>query len=62
MQSIVKLSVGYTFSVIYAQGYIQALYAEYHHAKCRYAECRGAKKTAELVFTYQVTNFLQWLF
>jgi hypothetical protein len=49
MPSIVKLIVGYAFSVIYAQCYIRALYAEYHHAECRYgesryAECRGAKK------------------
>ncbi len=43
MQSIVKLIVGYAFSVIYAECYIQFLYVECHHAECRNAECRCAE-------------------
>jgi hypothetical protein len=35
MQSIVMLSF------IYSQHHIQALYAEFRNAQCRYAECRG---------------------
>jgi hypothetical protein len=29
------------FSVIYAVGHIQALYAVCHYVECHYVECRG---------------------
>ncbi len=38
-------------SVIYAECYIQALYAECHYAECCFAECRGANLKADFLKT-----------
>jgi hypothetical protein len=32
------------------QCHIQALYAEFHNAECRYAECSGAQKYYKYIF------------